>query len=98
MTVTEIKKYIDRWLEWWNRQEERPKKRLYAVAINELNEIKDMLDELEPKAKWLETDLWEDGIGDIYKCSNCGNNHMDHMNYCSSCGARMNDELEENNK
>ena len=84
MTVAEIKKYIDKWLEWWNRQEERPKKRLYAVAIKELNEIKDMLDELDdrPKAKWT------NNMNGTFTCSRCGAKRPND-NYCGNCGAIM---------
>ena len=89
MTVAEIKEFIDEWKEYYKS---------YALigkgeVDKTLDEIKGLLDDLEPKAKWEETDLWEDGIGDIMKCSNCGHNHLDNMNYCSSCGARM--EVEE---
>ena len=43
---------------------------------------------------------WEDDMGKLmvvmkYRCSNCGNRSASKENYCSYCGARM-DEVREN--
>lgn len=98
MKAADIKEYID-----------KNTKGIYEATVDSvfdtpsfrrmhqtLEEVKSMLDELEdrPKGKWLETGLWEDGIGDIMKCSICGHiNHLDNnMRFCSSCGAKMEEE------
>lgn len=61
-----------------------------------LYEIKSMLDELEdrPKAKWVATERH------LYMCTNCESEFIEtsEHNYCPMCGARMNDELNENSK
>lgn len=93
MTVAEIKKYIDTLTKYYTEDfgkyvRERPQN-----IIVYLQDIKSMLDELEerPKAEWV------NNMNGTFTCSKCGAKRPND-NYCGNCGARMNDELEENNK
>ena len=92
MTVAEIKKFV-----------KSEKTRLYNQVEDStdlmddlddydelLKDILSMLDELEPKAKWVVSEK-----PNHFECSNCGNKRVIKTKYCSNCGARMNDELEE---
>ena len=74
---------------------------------SKLGKICSMLDELEdkPKAKWIKTSLsyYDDDYG--YECSNCKeidctDYDFEEMayNYCPNCGARMNDEVDDESK
>ena len=73
----------------------------------ELKNIRSMLDELEdrPKAKWIKTSLsyYDDDYG--YECSNCKEIYCTdydfeemQYNYCPNCGARMDDEVDDEPK
>ena len=104
MTVAEIKEYIDFKIKYYSEQEP------YKITSNEIvrqefEEIKSMLDELEdrPKAKWVKTQVgyYDDDYG--YECSNCKEDYyteydFEEMPYkfCPNCGARMDEEVEEN--
>lgn len=95
MTIAEIKKYID-------KQSQKTKfscyEELRATYYSILADIEEMLDELEPKAKWEEQEYYK-GYTAHQKaniCSKCGFETVEKTKYCSNCGARMNDELEEN--
>ena len=101
MTVAEIKKFV-----------KSEKTRLYNQVEDStdlmddlddydelLKDILSMLDELEPKSKW-EID------GHHRRCEKCGEyfciddregNEIPH-NFCGNCGARMNEEIERENK
>ena len=81
MTVAEIKEFIDEQL----NDENKISILGYRKAFRE---IKSMLDELEPKAKWT------NNMNGTFTCSKCGAKRPND-NYCGNCGARMNDELEE---
>lgn len=106
MTVAEIKEYIDDRIKYYTDLELRKmgERGYYPFfkqkIVQELFNIKSMLDELEPKAKWEEQEYYK-GYTAHQKaniCSKCGFETIEKTKYCSSCGARMNDELEENNK
>ena len=86
MTVAEIKEYIDEWKEYYKSYAFIGK----GEVDKTLDEIKGLLDELEPKAKW-KID------GHHRRCEKCGEyfciddregNEIPH-NFCGNCGARM---------
>lgn len=99
MTVAEIKEYIDNAIETAFAQK-------IAIDTAEilkkaLIDTKYMLDELEPKAKWVKTPLsyYDEDYG--YECSNCKEIYCTEYdfeemayNYCPNCGARINDEVD----
>ena len=81
MTVAEIQEYIDFKIKYYSEQEP------YTITSNEIvrqefEEIKSMLDELEPKAKWT------NNMNGTFTCSKCGAKRPND-NYCGNCGARM---------
>ena len=44
-------------------------------------------------SKWIETDEYDEFYGRLYRCSNCNTFVIGDMdNYCSYCGARMDEE------
>lgn len=86
MTVADIKEYIDKHTKGiYVRYETVDFVRLYDAMLK----VRSMLDELEPKAKWT------NNMNGTFTCSKCGAKRPND-NYCGNCGARMNDELEEN--
>lgn len=78
MTVEDIKEYVDNKLNTCAMYDQT---RMY------LKEVKSMLDELEPKAKWKhDGSQWENR----FICSKCGHKIFEEQQpYCSNCGARM---------
>lgn len=89
MTVAEIQEYIDKHTKGiYVKYETVDFVRLYDAMLK----VRSMLDELEPKAKWL-----IDEYGD-YHCEKCKaiieNDEWERHNnyYCYHCGARMNEE------
>lgn len=93
MTVVEIKEKINTAIE--NSAGER-KTTAVRYLLSVLHSIKSMLDELEPKAKWVKTQVgyYDDDYG--YECSNCKEIYCTEYdfeemayNYCPNCGARM---------
>ena len=81
--IAEIKKYID-------KQSQKTKfscyEELRATYYSVLADIEEMLDELEPKAKWT------NNMNGTFTCSKCGAKRPND-NYCGNCGAKM--EVEE---
>lgn len=98
MTVTDVKEYIEFELYVTRRynQDGVP----VIVYQDNMQHILSMLNELEdrPKANWIKQDYStgysEYGTASI--CSKCGSEVISKTNYCSNCGAKMNDELREN--
>ena len=89
MTIAEIQEYI---VERKATIHTEPKWEFTSPEVEqELEKILSMLDELEPKAKWT------NNMNGTFTCSRCGAKRPND-NYCGNCGARMNDELKENNK
>ena len=98
MTVSEIKEYINNRMKHYvdlklRKMGERGHYPFFKQKIvQELFNIKSMLDELEPQAKWLYSA--DEDEAPYYRCSNCGDISNDGTEYiCKNCGARMNDEL-----
>lgn len=92
MTVAEIKDYIDYQITKCTVINDKGNVYYDKIGINNsLEKIKSILDELEPKAKWT------NNMNGTFTCSRCGAKRPND-NYCGNCGARMNDELKENNK
>ena len=93
MTVSEIKEYIDKHTKGiYVKYETVDFVRLYDAMLK----VRSMLDELEPKAKWKhDNSKWK------YRfiCSKCGHKIFEEQQpYCSNCGARMNDEVDDGSK
>ena len=103
MTVAKIKEKINTAIE--NSAGER-KTTAVRYLLSVLHNIKSMLDELDtPKAKWVKTSLsyYDDDYG--YECSNCKEIYCTdydfeemQYNYCPNCGARMDDEVDDEPK
>ena len=93
MTVAEIQEYIAESIKDAS-EFSTPKHRV----IRYLRKIYSMLDELDdrPKAKWKHDDSqWKNR----FICSKCGHKIFEEQQpYCSNCGARMNNELKENDE
>lgn len=93
MTVADIKKYIQNSkIKIDNMIPPNAKKKADEV----LREVLSMLDELEEKPK-ANTSQWTQHYEMCgYVCDNCGHISENKDDVCSNCGARMNDELGEN--
>ena len=89
MTVAEIKEYIDEWKEYYKSYAFIGK----GEVDKTLDEIKGLLDELEPKeAHYIEIDNRIDETEPLeYRCSKCRRTFYfeDVDKYCCKCGARM---------
>ena len=88
MTVAKIKEKINKAIE--NSAGER-KTTAVRYLLSVLHNIKSMLDELEPKAKWT------NNMNGTFTCSRCGAKRPND-NYCGNCGARMDDEVDDESK
>ena len=94
MTVAEIKDFIDKQTtDIANTKSEHLQVLELATT---LSMVDDMLDELEPKDNTSQWTQHYEICG--YVCDNCGHISEIKDDVCSNCGARMNDELKENNK
>lgn len=96
MTVSEIKEYIGKQVEKCETEIGENPYEVNKIIIDKMFkflDIIDMLDELEPKAKWVKTNEWDNGYTE-YSCEKCGHTKsvLDSYElppYCSNCGARM---------
>ena len=83
MTIAEIQEYIDIKIKYYSEIDQN----LFTPIINvkrEFEEVKKLLDELEPKAEWVVSEK-----PNHFECSNCGNKRVIKTKYCSNCGLRM---------
>ena len=95
MTVAEIKEYITQKINYYKGENYYHTLRTNTVLLD-FEQIGIMLDELEPNEN---TSQWVQHYKICgYVCDNCGHISEIKDNVCSNCGARMIDELKENNK
>lgn len=99
MEVSEIKEFIDEQVKECEKELGENPFIVNKIIINKMYkflDIKDMLDKLKPKAKWVKTNEWNNGYTE-YSCEKCGHTKsvLDSYElppYCESCGARMESE------
>lgn len=81
MTVAEIKERIDEREKTYIKFAKRKESLNPKLFVGELEVIKSMLDDLEPKAKWT------NNMNGTFTCSRCGAKRPND-NYCGNCGAK----------